>query len=51
MVYLWALNSFYPDYAGDLDLTTEVMNFYKEFYGYDMSEEYAGIVMQGKDVE
>ena len=50
MVYLWALNVFYPDYAGELDLTTEVRNFYKDFYGYDMSEEYANVVMQGKDV-
>lgn len=50
MVYLWALNMFYPDYAGELDLTTEVRNFYRDFYGYDMSEEYASIVMQGKDL-
>ena len=51
MVYLWALNTVYPDYAGDLNLTTEVINFYKDFFGYEMSEEYANIVMQGKDVE
>jgi iron complex transport system substrate-binding protein len=50
MVYLWALNVFYPDYAGNLDLTTEVRHFYKDFYGYDMSEEYAAAVMQGKDI-
>ena len=50
MVYLWALNMFYPEYAGDLDLNTEVRNFYKDFYGYDMSEEYANVLMQGKDV-
>lgn len=50
MVYLWALNMFYPDYAGKLDLTTEVRNFYKDFYGYDMTEEYAKIVMHGEDV-
>ena len=39
------------DYAGDLDLTIEVINFYKDFFGYEMSEEYANVVMQGKDVE
>lgn len=50
MVYLWALCTFYPEYSGDLDLTTEVINFYKDFYGYDMSEEYAELVMCGKDV-
>lgn len=50
MVYLWALNVFYPDYSGELDLTTEIRNFYKDFYGYDMSEEYANVVLQGKDV-
>ena len=50
MVYLWALNTFYPGYAGELDLTTEVINFYKDFYGYDMSEEYATAVMKGKDM-
>lgn len=50
MVYLWALNVFYPDYAGELDLTTEVINFYKDFYGYDMSSEYASILIQGQDV-
>ena len=50
MVYLWALNIFYPEYAGELDLTTEVRNFYKDFYGYDMSSDYANILMQGKDV-
>lgn len=31
-------------------MTTEVMNFYKDFYGYDMLEEYAELVMCGKDV-
>lgn len=41
---------FYPDYAGKLDLTTEVRNFYKDFYGYDMPEEYAKIVMHGENV-
>lgn len=50
MVYLWVLNVFYPDYAGELDLTAEVRDFYKAFYGYDMSEAYANILMQGKDV-
>lgn len=50
MVYLWALNVFNPQYAGELDLITEVRNFYKDFYGYDMSEEYANAVMQGKDI-
>lgn len=51
MVYLWSLNEFYPEYAGELELTTEVRKFYEDFYGYDMSEEYANAVMQGKDVE
>lgn len=50
MIYIWALNMFYPNYAGDLDLNTEVKNFYNDFYGYDMSDEYADLIMQGKDV-
>ena len=50
MIYLWALNTFYPTYAGDLDLNTEVKNFYNDFYGYDMSDEYADLIMQGRDV-
>lgn len=50
MIYLWVLNVFYPDYSGNLDLTEEVIGFYMDFYGYEMSEEYASVVMQGRDI-
>jgi iron complex transport system substrate-binding protein len=51
MIYLWSLNTFYPDYTGELDLTTEVINFYKDFYDYEMSPEYASALIQGQDVK
>ena len=35
--YIWALNKFYPQYAGTLKLEEEIISFYKEFYAYEMS--------------
>lgn len=37
--FMWVLKQFYPEYAKDLDVTSELIKFYKDFYDYDMSVE------------
>lgn len=37
--FIWVLKQFYPDYAVGIDATTELIDFYKEFYEYEMSVE------------
>ena len=37
--FIWVLKQFYPDYAVVIDSTTELIDFYKEFYEYEMSVE------------
>lgn len=46
--YLWALNKFYPEYAGELKPVDEVISFYKEFYDYEMSVEDATAILDGE---
>ena len=36
---MWVLKQFYPEYAKDLDVTSELIKFYKVFFDYDMSAE------------
>lgn len=36
--FIWVLKYFYPDYAGKIDAEKELIDFYKDFYGYNMSE-------------
>ncbi len=40
--FLWLAQTVYPEYMEDLDLKGETFAFFKEFYGYDLTdEEYA----------
>ena len=40
--FLWLAQTVYPEYMGDVDLAAETKDFFKEFYGYDLSDdEYA----------
>lgn len=35
--YIWILKQFYPEYAENIDAENELINFYREFYDYEMS--------------
>ena len=37
---LWLLKVLYPDYAGDIDMRAETLEFYRVFYRYDEFDEY-----------
>ena len=38
MQILWAATTFYPEYFEDIDIIAETQNFYRTFFGYDLSE-------------
>lgn len=37
--YIWILKQFYPEYAENIDAENELIDFYKEFYDYEMSND------------
>lgn len=37
--YIWILKQFYPEYAKDIDVENELIDFYKDFYDYQMSKD------------
>ena len=37
--FIWILKQFYPEYASDIDTVKELIEFYKDFYDYEMSVE------------
>lgn len=41
MQFIWVLTQFYPEYAAEIDATAELISFYKDFYDYEMTPEYA----------
>lgn len=43
--FLWVLKQFYPEYSKDIDLTGELIAFYKDFYDYEMSVENAEAIL------
>lgn len=43
--FIWVLKQFYPEYAKDLNATEELINFYKDFYDYEMSKEDAEAIL------
>jgi len=47
MQVLWAAKTFHPDLV-DVDMVTEVKDFYKKFVGYDMTDEEATNMLNGK---
>ena len=37
--FLWLAQTVYPDYMADIDLKAETFAFFKEFYGYELTDE------------
>ena len=50
MAYEWGLVTFYPDYAGDLNLVQDTIDFYKQFYGYELTHEEAEAIIAGERI-
>ena len=46
--YIWALNKFYPEYAGELNPVDAAISFYKDFYDYEMSRTDAEAIVAGE---
>ncbi len=47
MMVLWMAKTLYPDRFEDIDLKQEMKDFYERFYGYELSDEYAELMLQG----
>ena len=47
MAVLWMAKTLYPDLFEDIDLKAEMTDFYKTFYDYDLSDEYAELMLAG----
>lgn len=46
--YEWAVTTFYPELSGELDLTHDVIEFYKNFFNYDMTEQEVEWILAGE---
>ena len=46
--YIWALNKFYPEYAGELNPIDETIFFYKEFFDFEMTRKDAEAIIAGE---
>lgn len=44
----WAAKTFYPDSFENIDIATETKNFYKTFFGYELSEENAANILAAR---
>lgn len=47
MAVLWMAKTLYPDRFEDIDLVAEMKWFYETFYGYELSDEYAQLMLDG----
>lgn len=47
MAVLWMAKTLYPDRFDDIDLKQEMKDFYRTFYDYELSDEYADLMLQG----
>lgn len=47
LTVLWAAKKFFPDELADLDLETEMQEFYLRFFGYKMSRQQAAEILKG----
>lgn len=47
MAVLWMAKTLYPDRFEDIDLVEEMKEFYQTFYGYELSDEYAQMMLDG----
>lgn len=48
---LWAAKFFNPELFEDVDMVAETIDFYKTFYGYDLSEDEANRILNGEHPE
>lgn len=46
---LWVAKTLYPDKFEDIDMKKETISFYKDYLGYDLSDEYADAILAGKN--
>ena len=47
MAVLWMAKTLYPEQFEDIDLVQTMKDFYERFYGYELSDEYAELMLQG----
>lgn len=47
MAVLWMAKTLYPDLFSDIDLVAEMKSFYEKFYGYELSDETAELMLNG----
>lgn len=48
MAVLWMAKTLYPDRFEDVDLEQTMKDFYERFYGYELSDEYAELMLAGE---
>lgn len=49
---LWLLKVLYPDYADEIDMREETLEFYRVFYGYDgFDEESLGRLLESAGID
>lgn len=48
LAVLWLAKTIYPEKFADLDMVAETKSFYKEFFGFDLSDEVANKVLFGE---
>ena len=46
---IWAAKFFNPDKFTDIDMVKETQAFYKKFYGYDLSDADAKLMLNGEE--
>ena len=37
--YEWAITTFYPEFATELNMEQDIIKFYNDFFGYNMNEQ------------
>jgi len=48
LAMLWTVKTIYPDYAKEIDLKKETVNFYKNFFNYTLSDNMTDQILQGR---
>jgi iron complex transport system substrate-binding protein len=46
---LWAAKKLNPEVFSDLDMVAKTRDFYKKFYGFDLTEDQANLILDAKD--
>ena len=50
LLYEWGLVTFYADYANGINLKQDTIDFYKQFYGYELTSDEADAVIAGNRI-